>query len=289
MTQIQVTVDERLRLVTAVLAASDWPEIEQKERAHAVHPHAKQMRHAVQVYSSHPAVYSVNEALLNGVSLDDLFSAALRCTWPDFTPIEQLPRILQVEVWVQNLAAFVKETAIVDTFWPEHQSVWAESTNELAAIFKESPLSDFLAQLPGHPVEKAIVIMPTLVYPALKAVLAASEKSLTLMLPPPIAVGESPPWPYHEDPGWVVAKTCERLLFYLLAPRLGPLTQPEKETIVRAAITLCLERSVDEFEARAYLLRSKKAFNLPQLPQMVEKIRELLPKGGLPQNLKTLF
>lgn len=289
MTQIHVTIDERLRLVTAVLAAGDWPELEQKERTHAVHPHAKQTRQRMQAVSSHTAVYHLNQALLNGVSLDDLFSAALRAAWPDFTPTEPLPRILQVDTWIQSLADFVTETKISDTFWPEHESVWTASMNELAVIFKESPLPDFLAQLRGRPIAQRIVVMPTLVYPALKPVLATSAKSLTLVLPPPIAVGESPPWPYGEDPGWVMAKTCERLLFHLLAEKVAPLAQTEREIIIRAAITLCLERSFDEFEAKAYLLRSKKAFNLPRLPQMVDRLRHVPSQGGLPQDLKTLF
>lgn len=289
MTSLRVTVDDRLRLVTAVLAAGDWPGIEQKERTHAVHPHAKQTLHAMQAYKSHPAVYHMNEALLNGVSLDDLFSAAVRCAWPDFMPTEPLPNILQVDTWTQSLAGFAQETKIVPQFWPAHQSVWDESENELTAVFQNSPLPAFLAQITGQPLSQQIVIMPDLVYPALKPVLATSEKALTLLLPPPLAVGESPPWPYEEDPGWVVARTCERLLFHLLAKPLAALDAPAQETVVRAAITLCLEQSFDEFEAKAYLLRSKKAYNLPNLPNMVDTLRELLPKGGLPQNLNTLF
>ena len=80
-----------------------------------------------------------------------------------------------------------------------------------------------------------------------------------------------------------------QLLFHLLASRLAPLVPSRQEEVVRAAITLCLEQSFDEFEAKAYLLRSKKAYNLPNLPQMVDKLRELLPKDGLPQNLNILF
>lgn len=289
MTSLRITVDDRLRLVTAVLAASDWPEIEQKERTHAVHPHAKQTLHATQAYKSYPAVYHLNEALMNGVSLDDLLSAAVRCTWPDFTPTEPLPNILQVDTWIQSLAGFAQKTEIVSQFWPAHQSVWDESANELTAVFQNSPLPAFLAQVMGKSLSQYIVVMPNLVYPALKPVLATSEKALTLLLPPPLAVGESPPWPYEEDPGWVVARICERLLFHLLASRLAPLVPSRQEEIVRAAITLCLEQSFDEFEAKAYLLRSKKAYNLPNLPQMVDKLRELLPKDGLPQNLNILF
>ena len=289
MTQIQVKVDDRLRLVTAVLAASNWPAFEQQERTHAVHPHAKFTRQFTLPFADSAAASIVNDAVSNNISLDDLFSTALRCSWPGFTPSEPLPNLPKANEWAQQLAAFAAKSNIIDTFWQEHQSVWNESEGELEAIFKDNPLADFLAQLLTQSVSQTITVMPTIVFPALHPVLATATNALTVLLPPPIAVGESPPWPYSEDPGWVVARTSERLLFHLLADSLAPLSQPEQETIVRAAITLSLEQSFDEFESKSYLLRSKKAFNLPQLPQMVETLRERLPTNGLPQDLGTLF
>ncbi len=53
--------------------------------------------------------------------------------------------------------------------------------------------------------------MPNLVFPALTPVVATAGDTLALLLPPPKAVGESPPWPFDEDPGWVVAIAAEQL------------------------------------------------------------------------------
>ena len=81
-----------------------------------MHPQAKQARHFVQPFSTHPAVNLANEALLNGVTLTDLFSASLRCTWPNFTPTTALPHVPKIEEWVQALANFARDTAVATEF-----------------------------------------------------------------------------------------------------------------------------------------------------------------------------
>jgi hypothetical protein len=276
MSQIQVSIDDRIRLVTAVLAASEWPEEEQKQLTHAVHPHAKRTRHHLQSMQSHTAVYTLNQALSNGVSLDDLFSAAIRTQWPDFTTSEPMPKLLQIENWTVALGSFVEDTDLVSTFWPEHQAIWDKAAAELQDILKDSPLHSFLESITSHPISHKIIVMPTLVYPALKPVLATTATQLMLVLPPPKAVGESPPWPYSEDPGWVIARISERLLIYLMADILGKRDARQQALFVRAAMTLCLEQCIDEFEARAFLVRSKKEFNLPELPDAVDNLRDYL-------------
>ena len=203
MSTLSVTIDDRLRLVTAVLAASNWPSEEQRQLTHAVHPHAKQVRQLVQSFSSHPAVNGTNEALLNGVDLADLFSAALRCTWPDFIPQEALPHLLKIKDWVGSLADFAAKTAVATEFWPQHTAVWQEAQSALEEIFAKGDLLAALGQL-GDVVDTAVSLMPNLIFPMLSPVVATREGALTLLLPPPKAVGESPPWPFDEDPGWVV-------------------------------------------------------------------------------------
>ena len=139
MTTIRVKIDDRARLVTAVLAASHWPEEEQKTLPHAVHSHAKQTRQFVQKYKQHEAVRGVNEALLNGVTLDELVSTAIRCQWPTFEPVEPLPRLLKINEWARSLAKFEYDTEIAATFWPEHDHVWQTAVTALSRIFKDDP------------------------------------------------------------------------------------------------------------------------------------------------------
>lgn len=276
---VTVKIDERARLVAAVLAASNWPEREQAQMAHAVHPHAKQTRQFTRQFGGHPAVQAINEALQNDVAIDELFMAALRCRWPDFASLGSLPRTWQSEAWVQTLADFARETAI-GRFWAGHEGVWAEALNDLQNIFQDSQLAPFLSQLQGQSITQSITIMPNLVYPALITVLASTEESLFLLLPPPKAVGESPPWPYREDPGFVLAQACDRLAGHLMAAGLARLGATQQVYFKRAAVTLFLEQEVDEAEAMAYLVRSKKEHNLPQLPLVVEQLRERFETGN---------
>lgn len=289
MASFTVAIEDRARLLTAVLAASDWPQEEQEQLTHAVHPHAKQTRQFVQAYRSHPAVIGVNQALLNGVSLEELFSTVLRSTWPTFEPAEDLPNVLQIKPWLHSLADFLQESAIATEFWPQHEGVWQTAVSALEAIFEDSPLPQFLERLQKQSLDQNIVVMPNLVFPALSPVLATSQDQLLLLLPPPKAVGESPPWPFDEDPAWAAATVCHELTGYLLAQPLAKLSRVQRQTIHHAAVTLCLAQAFDESEAQAYLLRVKKEHNLPDLPDVVAKLRDYLENGRTVADLTTLF
>ncbi len=275
MSDVQIVLDDRARLVMAVLAASQWPALEQKQLVHAVHPHAKQTRHHVQSFAHHPAVAVVNQGLAAGVAVDDYFTAGLRCTWPDFAVLQPLPDRLPV-TWGRSLMEFGVATAVADTFWPAHQSAWQEGVNDLKTIFANSQVKAFFGRLRHQPISQKLVIMPNILYPALSPVLATTWDTLYLLLPPPKAVGESPPWPYGEDPGWVMAETGQRLTTHLLADTLAQLDNTQTSLLKFAVTTLLLEQEMDEAEAMAYLLRSKKQHKLPQLPGVVDKLREAI-------------
>ena len=192
---------------------------------------------------------------------------------------------MQIDNWVASLADFAAVSNIAAAFWPEHESVWHTAVTELRAIFQDNRLLQFLGQMRGRPVEQDVFIMPNLVYPALSPVLATAQSSLTLLLPPPKAVGESPPWPYSEGAGWVTAVTCRQLAAYLLADKLAELSKEQRELLIHAVTALCLEQTLDEFEGQAYLLRTSKEQNLPELPALVEKLRAADPS----QTFTTLF
>ncbi|MBX3057761.1 MAG: hypothetical protein KF770_14950 [Anaerolineae bacterium] len=275
MTTIEVKIDDRARLVTAVLAASDWPDEEQKQLTHAVHPHAKQTRQFVQKYKYHQAIRGVNEALLNGVTLEELFSTAVRCAWPTFEPAEPLPHLLKIERWARSLADFEHDTDIATTLWVQYQDVWQEAVTALRGTFADGRVATFFDRL-TRTTNPPIVVMPNLVYPALTAVIATTQTTLYLLLPPPKAVGESPPWPFDEDPPTVVATVCHHLSIRLMADRLAALERPQRELFRHAAATLCLEAAFDEFEGQAYQLRTKKAENLPILPAVTTQLRRYL-------------
>jgi hypothetical protein len=286
MTTIEVKIDDRARLVTAVLAASDWPDEEQKQLTHAVHPHAKQTRQFAQKYRYHQAVRGVNEALLNGVTLEELFSTAVRCAWPTFEPAEPLPHLLKIERWARSLADFEHDTDII-SFWDKHQQAWQEGVRALQGIFADGRVAAFFDRLTKTTANPWIVIMPNIVYPALTAVLATTQDTFYLLLPPPKAVGESPPWPFDEDPPTIVATVCHHLSIRLMAEHLAELERPQRDLFRHAATILCLEAAFDEFEAQAYQLRIKKAENLPTLPTTTGQLRRFM--AGEVANLADIF
>jgi len=255
--QIEIVIDDKLRLVTAVLAAGDWPDIEQVQLTHAVDPHAKQTRQFLDGYEAQPAVIWVNQVVERGESLDDVFTA--------------VSQNVQQEAF-NNF----KTTTSIEAFWQEHAAAWNGAKNNLADIFKDSHLPNFLNQISDDPITQTIRIMPNLVYPALSPVLVSGFDAMTLLPPLPKAVGESPPWPYGEDPGWVQANVCHRLVQFALADTLETLPEDQQALLTHATVTLYLETAVDEGEAMAYMVRSKKQHKLPTLPLVVDALREYL-------------
>ena len=253
--RIEIVIDERIWLATAVLAASNWPDREQAQLTHAVHPIAKQTRQFVAEFAAHPAVVWINQVLERGEPLDEVFTAVTQ------------------SVQKEAFDDFQTQTHLA-AFWQEHASLWDEAASDLTAIFQDSQLPAFLNEIGEEPISQTIRIMPNLVYPALTAVLVSDFEALTLLQPPPKAVGESPPWPYGEDPGWVHAHVCRRLVQFALADTLETLPPDQQALLTHAAVTVYLETAVDEGEAMAYMVRSKKQHSLPQLPRAVEEMRE---------------
>lgn len=277
MSVLNVVIDDRVRLVTAVLAASHWPEIEQAQTTHAVHPHSKQVKQWVRPFATHPAVQRVNDSLATNVGLGSFFTAVLRCGWPNTMDVTSPPE--NAQDWIKSLADFAVQTKLAD-FWATHTKPWEEARAGLDSIFAQSQIMDFIGQLLGKPVPQDVAVMPTITYPMLNPVLAQTKDTVYFILPPAKAWGESPPWPHGEDPGWAIAQTCWHLAHHFLAGTLKEMDETGQAMLLHAAVTLCLEADFDEAEAMAYLVRSKKEHKLPRLPLVVEQLRDYLAGNG---------
>lgn len=278
---VQVHTDNRVRLVGAVLAAGDWPALERKRRgAHAVHPHAKATRHYVADHSEHPAVTAVNDYLAEGGALSPLFATALRCQWPTFAPQEPLPGRGAGDQWTSDLADFYVDTGIAAFFWSEHEDVWEEAVTDLGHIFREHNLARFLKRLSGRELDRDLVVMPNLTYPALETIAAGNAQAYHLILPPPKAVGESPPWAYRDGADWILAKSCANLTRLLLADDLAEMDARRRQLLPHAATVIFLERTMDEAAALFYLVRTRKEADLPDLPEAVDAVRDYLEDPG---------
>ena len=278
MSDVTISLDNRVRLVTAVLAAGHWPEMEQQQTPHAVHPHSKQTAYFVESAAGHTAVTGLNNGLARGITLADYFTAALRCSWPDFIPQEPLPPSLAGGAWVSSLPDFYRQTNLA-SFWQEEGEPWQTAYEELRGIYRNSKLPAFLRKLCGEELVR-VVIVPTVVYPLLQPVLAETAAAIFMILPPAKAWGESPPWPFGDDPGWVIAQSCFYLVQHFLAGTLAQMNETQRGLLIYSAVTLCLEEEFDEAEAMTYLVQKKKEQNLPRLPLAVELLRDYLAGPG---------
>lgn len=278
---VTVSLDNRVRLLAAVLATSHWPEREQAQAPHAVHTQSKLTKLAMSAAFPEPpaATATVNEALAAGVGLGDLFTAALCGRWPDFWEEEPLPPSLANSQLFLHLADCAAQVELEIGLWAEQAAVWQEAQTDLQAIFANTPLPDFLGRALGRSFTKPIIIVPTLVYPMLHSVVAETANTLTLIIPPPKAWGESPPWPYRDGHDVVLAETCRELLHHLLAEDLKTRSTHEVELLKHAAATLFLEEALTDGEGMSYLVRAKRQYSLPELPATVERLRPLLQNG----------
>ncbi|MCB8943006.1 MAG: hypothetical protein H6658_04560 [Ardenticatenaceae bacterium] len=280
MFKITISLDDRARLVTAVLAASNWPELEQQQTPHAVHPHSKHTAYYVESTAEHTAVTLLNQGLADDIPLSDYFTAALRCTWPDFAPQEALPATLADGAWVGTLADFYQKTNL-GQFLQTESEPWQTAYDDLVGIFQNSKLPAYLQKLCGNGLPD-MVIVPTVVYPLLQPVLVpTATNSHFMILPPAKAWGESSPWPFGEDPGWVIAQSCFYLVQHFLADTLAQMDATQQGLLTYSAVTLCLEEEFDEAEAMTYLVQKKREQKLPTLPLTVETLRDYLaePNG----------
>ena len=267
MPQIEVLLDPRIRLATAVLAASRWPAWEQAIETHAVHPHAKQVRHFVAPFQAETAVQQLNQQLDADQDCQALLSTMLTTPWEAYQTRE-VPA-----GWSLAVADFLHKTQIAQQFWPAHDALWQTAVSELQTILHATPLPNLWQSL-SEKLPNRVQIMPTLVYPMLQPFRLTAPQQLLVLLPPPKAVGESPPWPYREDPPWVVVQLSNTVLTTIL-PTTG-LTAVQSQQLRHAAIAIGLEQSFDPFECQAYLIRCRKAFQLPDMPQVADRLRTWL-------------
>jgi hypothetical protein len=275
---VSTCLEDRARLVMAILAAGDWPGCEQQEVRHAVHPLAKLTRQYVLPYAGHPAVTTVNELLAGNTAVDVFFTAALRSGWPQLRPLEPLPAPLEDGRWLEQAANLYRRADLPAMLWARQEPTWQEAVSDLNQIFGDGCLVSFLGRLDGRPLLRPLLVVPTLVFPALRPLLVETAQALFLLLPPPKAYGESPPWPYREGADWVLSQSCRSLAAYIWRAELSALDERERQLRLHAAATLFLEESLGEDAAMAYLICSKRQDQLPHLPAAVEQLRARLAR-----------
>ncbi|MAS36530.1 MAG: hypothetical protein CL610_21175 [Anaerolineaceae bacterium] len=294
-----VKIDDRLRLMSAVLAATNWPDQAQKRQPHGTHAHARATRKFLHEHTQHPAVQSLQKLLDSGAPLEALFTFALCLGWPGLElQIDILPDWVPPR-WIMELRDFYRVTNLAD-WWQDEDAAWQKSLHESRLMLQNTAFKSFLRPFIGE-VHEDLVFVPNISYPTDREIGLRIGHELLCITAPRLAWGDSPPWPFDEDPAHVYRAALSqfgRLLIvgYLRrhADAMATITQnpiPVSEEFgtqyttweeqfaalwVAAAVAIYLEDYVSQAEAKAYVLMARKAQGMTILPGTISVLRRYI-------------
>lgn len=291
---VTVRLDDRIRLMSAVLAATDWPEKSQERQPHGTHAHARATRKYLDPYKNHEAVQAMQGLLNQGAPLEAMFTLAMQLSWPGLN-IAELPRWVPPR-WNAQLRDFY-EKANLAKWWKDEEAAWKNSVTEAEKIFKGVSFKPFLKPFLGE-IDENLIFVPSIAYPTEQEIGIRHGRELVCIAPPRLAWGDSPPWPFDEDPGHVYRAALSQygrllMLGYLRenAEKIAPITDTplpvsdqfrakyptwaEQFTnlFVAGAAALYLEETISKAEANAYVLMERKTNGMVILPGMVSVLR----------------
>ncbi|GAB4544709.1 MAG: hypothetical protein OHK0023_01890 [Anaerolineae bacterium] len=295
---VEVRLEDRARLMSAVLAATNYPDKSQERRKHGTHAHARATRKMLADYTSHPAVHALQVLLDQGVSLTAVYTYAMRLTFPNLEAYIEPPRWVPPR-WHEHLRHFYEQTRL-EQWWNDEAPHWDTPLRHLSEAFAKVDMYTFFEPFVGQVMER-FVFLPNICYPSDQTLGFRVGSELYTLMPPPIAWGDSPPWPYKDDPALAyrsaIAEYGKLLLSAYLQQHaeviqtisdkplpiddkyaeLHPSWQAQLLGLLIAALTaLFLEDSVSALEAKSFLINMQKVENLTVLPGVVAVIRRYL-------------
>lgn len=306
LTPIRIIVDDRIRLMAAALAATNFPQTAQDRKRHHAHAHARStIRYMTDHdFGKHPAIVVLQNLLDKGAPVEALFTLAMHLSWPNLES-GTLPRWVP-ENWNKMLWDFYEKAQLAN-YWEQGKQPWELAESQSKRAFEAVYFKDFLEPFVGE-IKDEFVFMPNICYPAATEVGIRVDNQLIAIVPPPLAWGESPPWPYDEESRLTEHTYRAALLQYARLLMLGYLrsnaealeeaTQKElpvsdqlkaayptwEEQFVAlfttAAVAMYLEDHVNKAEARSYVLMEKRVHNMTILPGTVSVLRRYLQERG---------
>ncbi|MFQ5407040.1 MAG: hypothetical protein ACE5FI_01285 [Anaerolineales bacterium] len=219
-------IDERARTLSALFAATDWPDFEQAARPHGVHAQANAVRRHVALFQGHPAAAYLQAAFNSGArNPQPYFALAMHLTWPDFAAGEGSAPLLgeSAPIRAAEFGAHLRdfhETARLAEYWDANKAAWEEAAAAVGAHVADVSFRAFLARFLGE-VPQEIVCIPNPLYPTQVSMGVATPGTLFCLVPPRRAVGESPPWPFEADREHVLNAVIQSAFGALLRPFLA--------------------------------------------------------------------
>lgn len=294
---VTVRIDDRIRLMSALMAATNWPEKSQERQPHGTHAHARTTRKYLDSQRSHEAVQALQNLLDQGAPLEAMFTLVMQMSWPGLE-MKNPPRWMPPS-WNTQLKDFHSKSNLAD-WWGKEDIPWQKSVSESVKMFTQVKFKEFLKPFLGD-IKENFVFVPNISYPTDQEIGIRVGNDLMCIAPPRLAWGDSPPWPFDEDAAHIYRAALSQYVRLLLVAYLRANADKITEAIntplpvsdqfkaihptweeqfaglfVAAAAAIYLEDYVSKAEANAYLLMERKARGMTDLPGTISVLRRYL-------------
>ncbi len=228
------------------------------------------------------------------VSLTSIYSYALRLSWPALE-IDEPPRWVPPR-WNEHLHHYYEVTNLAK-WWADEDDSWQTAVRHLEDIFSKIDFYTFLEPFFGS-LPETLVFLPNISYPNDMDVRVRVGAELCALIPPRKAWGDSPPWPYDNDPVYIYQETLRAYEELLMTGYLRqyadtistlsekPLPVGEKFAalhttwsdqliglFVSATTAMFLEEVVNVREAKAFVQMQQKIEGIDILPGVISILR----------------
>ncbi len=294
---IVVRLDDRVRLLSTLLAATDWNSKAQARHLHGIHTHARGALKLLAPYRDHDAVRVLQERLDKNTPLEALFSAMLRLRLPDFE-VQGLPGWMTPE-WIEQLRDLYQRVDLPG-WWQKDSASWQAALDQSKRALSDSCIRPFLEAFVGD-IRETLVFVPNIAFPTDQEVGVRLGRELIAIVPPRLAWGDSPPWPFDDDAATLYRavltqfgrmlmvaylhrhadKVAEASKIVLPVPeafqQLFPGWQEQFLALfVAGIVAIYLEDHVSPAEANAFVLMERKVYGMALLPGVISVLRRYL-------------
>ncbi len=196
---VEIRIDDRVRLMSALLSITHWPEAEQARKRHRAHVHARSTTKRVAPQADHPALHTLQTLLDQGIPLEGIYSYALNLSWPELTLVNPLP--WAPPHWDEQLKDFYAKANLAG-WWAEEKDAWARAQEQIGKVIDGKDFESFFKPFVGDVTEQ-LILMPNISYPSDTEIGVRLEGQLFCIIPPRIAWGDNEPWPFDDDAGHI--------------------------------------------------------------------------------------
>ena len=283
--------------MSAALAATRWPAIEQENQRHRAHTHARYTTRRVSEFAKLPVIHTLQTLLDQNIPLEAIYTYALNLSWPDLSLKATLP--WAPLHWNEQLGDFYMRAGL-EAWWKEQVDAWQLALEQTRKVIGTTDFYSFFKPFVGD-VSEQLTLMPNISYPSDSEIGVRLDNQLFCIVPPRIAWGDNQPWPFDDDPAHVFRGALSQygrliVVSYLRqkaaeVANLGntPLPVGENfrkthptwtdqftELFVAGAVAIFLEQTLGPHESKAYILMENKVHGVTILPGVVSVLRRYL-------------